>query len=349
MTERHEDPDGDSTRPRLPKIDRFTILEQIAEGGMGVVYRAEQDHPRRVVALKLIRPGLFRDEVLKRFQFEAELLARVQHPGIAGIYDAGEAETDAGRQPYIALEYVEGSPVTEYAEANDLSTAARLDLLARICDAVHHAHQKGIVHRDLKPGNILVVEPDDDGGNGATPISQSTDPVGQPKVLDFGVSRLVQEHGVENERITQTGFLVGTLAYMSPEQASGGQDVDTRSDVYSLGVIGFEMLSGRLPHEVKDLPLIQALRTIQEKAAPRLDSVDRRFRGDVSIIVGKALESESEQRYGSAAALADDLRRYLAHQPIGARPPTFTYQLGRFVRRHKALVAFGGVYVACAE
>ncbi|MEN8149937.1 MAG: serine/threonine-protein kinase [Planctomycetota bacterium] len=329
--------------PRPETIGRYTIADRIAEGGMGVVYLAEQDHPRRQVALKVIRPGVFTEELLKRFEFEADLLGRLQHPGIARIYDAGEAETEAGRQPYYAMEYIEGVPLTEHAEARDLSPENRLRLLARICDAVHHAHQHGIVHRDLKPANLLVVEavaPEE-----VTPSAGMVDPVGQPKVLDFGVSRLLEDQPAQITRLTQTGFVVGTVAYMSPEQASGDQGLDTRSDVYSLGVIGFELLAGRLPHECREMPFVQALRMIQEEPAPQLSSVRREHRGDVSIIIGKALATDRERRYSSAAAMAEDIRRYLSHQPIAARPPTLGYQVGRFVRRHKALVGATAVAV----
>ena len=317
-------------------VGRYKIRRRIAEGGMGVVYLAEQDQPRRQVALKVIRSGIFTQELLRRFEFEAELLGRLQHPGIAGIYDAGEAETDAGRRPYFAMEYVEGVPLTEHADRRGLGLHERLVLLARICDAVHHAHQHGIVHRDLKPGNILVV--DEQVPERATPAADGAGPVGQPKVLDFGVSRLIRERPADALRLTRTGYVVGTVAYMSPEQASGAKSVDTRSDVYSLGVIAFELLSGRLPHDCADLPFVSALRLVQETAAPRLESVCAECRGDVSVIVGKALAAEPEHRYASAAAFADDIRRYLAHLPIAARPPTLGYQLNRFVRRNKAVV-----------
>jgi eukaryotic-like serine/threonine-protein kinase len=333
---------SDHNRPRVPhpeRVGRYLIRGVIAEGGMGVVYLAEQDHPRRRVALKLIRPGLFTEEILRRFQFEAELLGRLQHPGIAQIHDAGEAETDAGRQPYFALEYVEGLEVRKFADERALGPDERLLLLARICDAVHHAHQKGIVHRDLKPGNILVVDESSGTTTPDRPRLADDAELGQPKVLDFGVSRLIGEQPADASRFTRTGHVVGTVAYMSPEQARGETGVDTRSDVYSLGVIGFELLTGHTPHDSGEMPLVEALRTVQETPAPRLEAVDRAFRGDVSVIIDKALEHEPSRRYASAQALADDIRRHLADQPIVARPPTITYQLRRFVRRNKAIVA----------
>ncbi|MCP3861467.1 MAG: protein kinase, partial [Phycisphaeraceae bacterium] len=190
------------------------------------------------------------------------------------------------------------------------------------------------VHRDLKPGNILVI------GEPASASEHALDPsgpeqLGQPKVLDFGVSRMLVDPAADVTRLTRTGLVVGTIAYMSPEQARGDPSVDTRSDVYSLGVIGYELLSGRLPHGSEETPLLSVLRRIQEGRAPRLGALGREFRGDISIIFGKALAAEREHRYGSAAALAEDIRRHLASQPIAARPPTITYQIARFVRRNK--------------
>lgn len=323
------------------KIGRYRIERKIAEGGMGTVYLAEQDHPRRQVALKVIRAGVVTEELRRRFEVEAELLGRLQHPGIAQIYEAGEAETDDGSLPYFAMEYIDGVELRRYVEEHELGVSSRLELLAALCDAVSHAHQKGIVHRDLKPGNVLVVEETTVSTAGASGTALR----GRPVVLDFGVSRVVREGAPDATKLTQTGHVLGTLAYMSPEQAGGEQDVDTRSDVYSLGVIGFELVSGRLPRDFADVRLLRALRTIQEHAAPRLDSVDRRFRGDLAIIIGKALEIEPERRYASAAALAEDLRRYLADQPINARPPTIGYQLGRFVRRNRLLVSAGVIAV----
>ena len=254
--------------PRAPDyIGRYRVVCLLGEGGMGAVYEAEQDNPRRPVALKVIRPGLVSPSLLKRFAQEAQILGRLRHPGIAQIYEAGLAED--GR-PFFALEFVRGLPLDEYAGRERLSTAARLELLARVCDAVQHAHDHGIIHRDLKPGNILV------------------DEAGQPKVLDFGVARADDDLRSSTDR-TRTGQLLGTLTYMSPEQvAADPRRVDARSDVYTLGVILFELLAGRLPYALEHLPLPEAALVIREREPARLGSADSTFRGDVETIVGKA-------------------------------------------------------------
>jgi WD40 repeat protein len=288
---------------------------------MGVVYEAEQDDPRRAVALKVIRPGLVSPALLKRFAHEARLLGRLHHPGIAQIYEAGVAEDG---QPFFALEFIRGLALDEYARRHGLDAAARLDLLARVCEAVQHAHEQGVIHRDLKPANILV------------------DDTGQPKVLDFGVARATDADLLTSTDHTRTGQLVGTLSYMSPEQVTADPaGLDARSDVYTLGVILFELLAGRLPYPLEHLPLPEVARVIREQEPSRLGSIDARFRGDVETIVAKALEKDKQRRYQSAAELAADIRRHLRNEPIRARPPSALYQLGKFARRHKALV--GGV------
>ena len=287
---------------------------------MGTVYKAEQDQPRRIVALKVIKPGFLTADLLRRFGRESEVLGRLQHPGIAQIYEAGTA--DGGQTPYFAMEYVAGVSLTDYAVSGGLDTSGKLDLVARICDAVHHAHQRGVIHRDLKPANILI------------------DATGQPKVLDFGIARLT-DADVKATMGTDLGQLVGTLPYMSPEQVGADPlDLDTRSDVYALGVILFELLAGRLPYPI-GRELTEAARLITEEEPPALGSLDRAWRGDVETIAAKTLEKAPERRYQSAAELAADIRRYLAHEPIEARAPTTIYQLRKFARRHVALV--GGV------
>jgi WD40 repeat protein len=318
-----EEQSGEFAAPE--RIDAYRIVRRIGAGGMGTVYEAEQDEPHRRVALKVLRADAS-PQILRRFELEAEALGALHHPGVAQIYALGRFRSPSGTLPYIALEYVDGVTLTEYVDRKQLDQRQRVELLVKICSAIQHAHQHGVIHRDLKPGNILV---DDDG---------------QPKVLDFGVSRVVREGQPDVTALTQTGHLLGTVAYMSPEQARGERAVDTRADVYSLGVIGFEMLSGRLPHEISHLPFFEALQIIQQEAAPRLETVDPSLRGDLSIIMAKALAPERERRYASVAALADDLSLFLTDQPITARAPTITYQLSRFVRRNKALV--GSVAVA---
>jgi hypothetical protein len=311
---------GASAVPWLPEaIGRYRLLRLVGEGGMGSVYEAEQDHPRRAVALKVIKPGFTTPETLRRFERESQALGRLQHPGIAQIYDAGTADAGLGPQPYFAMEFILGETLTDYATAHQLDTRQRLELVARICDAVQHAHDRGLIHRDLKPGNILV------------------DATTQPKILDFGVARLI-DSDAHATRQTDLGQLVGTLAYMSPEQVLADPTVlDARSDVYALGVILYELLAGRLPYTISSR-LHEAVLTIRDEDPGRLSSINRIYRGDIETIVAKALEKDKTRRYASAAALGDDLRRHLADQPITARSASATYHLQKFARRHKALV-----------
>jgi hypothetical protein len=307
-------------RPLPAAIGRYRILGLVGEGGMGAVYEAEQDNPRRTVALKVVKPGLAAPELLRRFEQESQALGRLQHPGIAQIYEAGAADAGSGPQPYFAMEFIRGLALLDYAKGQNLNTRQRLEIMAKVCDAVQHAHRRGIIHRDLKPGNILV------------------DDAGQPKVLDFGVARIT-DTDVRTTRQTDLGELVGTLAYMSPEQVLADPlEVDTRSDVYALGVVLYELLAGRLPYEISG-KVHRAVQTIREEDPAPLSAVSRAYRGDVETIVAKALEKDRAQRYSSAAELAADLRRYLADQPILARPPSARYQLRKFASRHKGLLA----------
>jgi serine/threonine protein kinase len=313
---------ADESARRVPAaIGRYRILRVVGEGGMGVVYEAEQDQPRRIVALKVIRPGLAGTETLRRFARESQALGRLHHVGIAQVYEAGTSETGFGPQPYFAMEFIHGTPLRQYADSRHLGTRERLEMMAKICEAVEHAHQNGIIHRDLKPGNILM------------------DETGQPKILDFGVARLTDSDAQATiTKQTDLGQLVGTLAYMSPEQVLGDPtQLDSRSDVYALGVILYELLAQRLPYEISD-QLYDAVRTIREEDPKRLSSISRVFRGDVETIVAKALEKDKARRYGSAAALLGDIRKYLADEPITARPASTVYQLQKFAQRHKALV-----------
>jgi tetratricopeptide (TPR) repeat protein len=314
-------------QPGLPeRIGRYRILRQLGEGGMGTVFEAEQDSPRRVVALKVIRPGAMSPVALRRFEHEQLILGRLQHPGIAQIYEAGVADG----QPYFAMELVRGEGLVEHARTRKLSTRARLELMARICDAVEHAHQKGVIHRDLKPQNVVV------------------DGAGQPKVLDFGVARVTDSDLQATSVHTALGTMVGSIAYMSPEQLDADQEqLDTRSDVYALGLMLWELLAGRRPFDFAGKQLPEVLRVLREEDVPSLTRVSRSFQGDVEQIVGKALSKEKARRYASAAEMAADLRRHLNDEPIVARAPSALYQMGKFARRHKLLMgSVAAVFVA---
>jgi len=328
---------------------RYTLKRVLGEGGMGVVWLAEQDNPRREVALKLIRSNLAGRQLQRRFEFEASVLGRLQHPGIAQIYEAGMFDDGTGGRPFFAMEYVDGLPLHTFVKSSDLSTRERLELFALICDAVHHAHQKGVIHRDLKPGNILVraerkmrsTESMKPGARASLrDKSLSTHHSGLPKILDFGVARATDSDIQVTTLQTDVGQLIGTLPYMSPEQVEGNaQRLDTRSDVYALGVILYELLADRLPYELSHRTIAGAARVIAEIEPTPLASLNRSFRGDLNTIVLKALEKEPAERYQSASDLSADIRRYLGDEPIAARPMS-TFELGmRFARRNTALVA----------
>jgi len=314
--------------PLPHRIASFTIIRVLGAGGMGVVYLAEQDRPRRQVALKVIRPGTTAASVLRRFEREADTLARLQHPGIAQMHEAGAADAGSGGQAWFAMEYVAGRPITEHVASQGLATRDRLDLMARVADAVQHAHTKGVIHRDLKPANILVTE------------------AGDPKIVDFGIARIVDPE-LSASFQTETGRLVGTLAYMSPEQVNGrSDDLDTRCDIYALGLVLYEVLANRPVVDVREENLSTALRLVRESDPAPLGSLDRSFRGDVETIVAKAIEKDRSRRYQSAAELATDICRHLADQPISARPSSRMYQLRKFARRNRSLV--GGAVAAFA-
>jgi serine/threonine protein kinase len=329
------------------QIGPYKLLQQIGEGGMGVVYMAEQTEPvERRVALKIIKPGMDTRQVIARFEAERQALALMDHPSIAKVLDAGT--TESGR-PYFVMELVRGIPLTEYCDQNHLDTKTRLRLFASILHAVQHAHQKGIIHRDLKPSNVMIAEYDD------KPV---------PKIIDFGVAKATGHKLTEKTMFTHFGQLVGTLEYMSPEQAKLNQlDVDTRSDIYSLGVLLYELLTGNTPIEkerLRSAAFDEVLRIIREEEPPRpslrLSTVDtlatvaenrrvepkklpKLVRGELDWIVMKALAKDRTDRYETAASFADDVERYLDDEPVEACPPTMAYRLRKFARRNKAVFA----------
>ncbi len=328
---------GEAPGPIPERIGRYRVVREIGRGGMGVVYEAEQDEPRRRVAIKIIREGIASREVVRRFQRESNLLARLHHPGIAQVFEAGTDVAHGARRSYYAMEYVEGLPIDRHADEHGLSVGQRVELLARVCDAVQHAHQKGILHRDLKTANVLVATADDGEGTRGTG-SGVIDSIGQPKIVDFGIARLTEDtDGVT--RHTHAGQIIGSLACMSPEQLAGDHDgIDTRTDVYAIGVLLYRVLSGRSPHDLTGMSIPEAARTVAEKEPPPLSAVDATLHGDLTVIVGKALERDIERRYESAAALGEDLRRTLRDEPILARAQSRWYRARKFSRRHRAAV-----------
>lgn len=319
-----------SEEPLPSAIGPYRVIRELGRGGMGVVFEAEQSNPRRIVALKVMRAGLVSRAAAARFTREAQVLGMLRHPGIGQIYQAGSAPIDGAGEPvpFFAMELIEGEPLTTYAARLGLPTRERFRLLAEVARAVHHAHTKGVIHRDLKPSNVLV------------------DEHGCIKVLDFGIARLL-DPDEPSATLSETGQLIGTLAYMSPEQVTGSvADLDTRSDVFALGVIGYEMLSGRLPHAVNGRSVIDSIRTIAEGEIKPLSSIDVRLRGDAATIIGKSLEKERDRRYPSADEFARDIDRYLRDEPIMARAPSLAYSLAKLARRHKPVVA--GLVIAAA-
>jgi len=343
------------------QIGPFRILSPLGQGGMGTVYLAEQSEPiRRFVALKLIKPGMDSRQVIARFEAERQALAMMDHPCIARIFDGGAVPPGlpGAGSPYFVMEYVRGGPLTEYCDARQLSLKDRLELFVRLCEAVQHAHQKGVIHRDIKPSNILV---------------EQEDGVAAPKIIDFGVAKAMGPPLTERTLVTEMGQLIGTPAYMSPEQAGmSGQDIDTRTDVYALGVLLYELLSGALPFDPQTLrggSLAEIQRIICEVEPPkpstrlsRLGVSDRAvvvarnrkaesralmrsLRHELDWIVMKCLEKDRSRRYETVNDLAADVRRYLNNEPILAGPPSAVYRVRKFVRRNRGAVV-AGVLVA---
>jgi serine/threonine protein kinase len=330
--------------PPRPSDDRFIgdfrLVRKLGEGGMGVVYEAEQQHPRRPVALKVIRGGAHvSPDTLKLFQREAQTLARLRHPGIAALYETGATEEGLH---FFAMELVRGSTLTAWLgqrPAGPLTpheVKLRLSIFKKICDAVAYAHQKGVIHRDLKPANVLIPKP--------TAGSSMQDEVPDVKVLDFGLARITDSDVQATTYVTEMGKIRGTLPYMSPEQVRGNPDeIDLRTDVYALGVMLYEMMTGALPYDLSKAQIPEAVRIICEQAPKSISASftgTRHLDADVITIAGKCLEKETSRRYQSAAALGDDIQRYLSDQTILARPPSAVYQLRKLAARHKGVFAF---------
>lgn len=336
-----DSPKGDERTVELPdRIGDYRIVRMLGHGGMGVVYEAVQTNPVRHVALKIIKPGFISSNQAKRFQREADLLGKLRHSGIAQIYEADVAHTPQGSRPYFVMELIDGVPLDSHAERHGLDRIQRLELLARVCEAIEYAHQCGIVHRDLKPSNVLVVDP----GNADSGTGSSRDLVGQPKILDFGVSRAVDTDLHTTTHMTEAGQLIGTLAYMSPEQIEGAsENVGIRSDVYSLGVIGYELVSGTKPLAIDGLMVAEAARVIRDEDPTPLRSHSKTLAGDIETIIAKAMDRSPDRRYSSAGEMAADLRRVIADEPIEARPASAVYRFRKFTRRNRGLVTGIGI------
>jgi len=309
------------------RIGPFDLMEQLGEGAFGVVYHALQTEPvQREVALKVLKPGMDSKQIISRFEAERQALAVMDHPDISTVYAAGQ--TEEGR-PYFAMELVIGLPLTEFCSDHELDLRSRLGLFVRICGAIEHAHQKGIIHRDLKPNNILV------GGSSDAP---------EPKVIDFGIAKATEFLLTDSTLMTGGGQLLGTPEYMSPEQATLGKaEVDTRADVYALGMVLYELLAGApawTRETLGDLQYDEFLRMIREAEPRPPSSRQPRLPADLDWIVLKAIDKDRRRRYGSAAAFADDISRFLNHEPIRARPPSSAYRVTKFVRKHRVGVVF---------
>lgn len=311
-------------------IGRYMVVRRIAAGGMGTVYEAEQNSPRRRVALKLLRREFASGVNARRFTYESQILAHLRHEGIAAVFDAGTHVDNGVRIPFFAMEYLDNAKsITGYANDSALPLNDRLRLFVHVCDAVHFGHQHGIIHRDLKPANILV------------------DATGRAKVIDFGVARTIDSDLATVSLATEAGHILGTPQYMSPEQFDADPHaIDTRSDVYSLGVILYELVAGQLPYDFENAPIASVAQIVRLRPPKRLSTRNRALKGDVQTIVSTAMAKEPDRRYQSAADLARDIERFLDNCPILARPSSMAYQVRKFARRHPAIVVSSAIAVA---
>ncbi|MCA9306326.1 MAG: protein kinase [Phycisphaerales bacterium] len=305
-------------------IGDYRVIREIGRGGMGVVFECEQTSPQRRVAVKVVDALRSASILGARLAAEAQIQGSLQHPGIAQVFDAGMVQVGRSRRPYYSMELISGRAIHAYAEDEHLTTRERMDLIARVADAMGHAHERGVIHRDLKPENILVTAE------------------GQPKILDFGIARIVGDAGIALTTLTHEGQVLGTLAYMAPEQLEGAPDaITTAADVYGLGAITYELLAGFPPLQLAGLSIASAIRAIEREDPPTLHVATKAVDRDVETIVMKCLSREPERRYPHAGALADDIRRYLSDRPILSRPPSRRYRASKFIKRNKLLV--GGV------
>ncbi len=305
----------------LRRIDRFEIVEPVGQGATGVVYHAIDTLTGKPVAVKLLRLSIASERTARRLEFEGELLSKLLHESIARVYTVSSIETEFGRLPFIAMELVHGEPIDQFVRSRKLDQSSCIELMIKVCDAMAYAHRLGIIHRDLKPANILV------------------NAEGNPKVLDFGIARDSENHIDPTNRATQTGDLLGTPGYMSPEQCAGNSDLaDTRADVYALGIIFFELLSGERLFATHGLPLREALSIMARAEAPLISTYQPHLRGDIEAIIAKAMGKNPRRRYDSASALADDLQRFLDGQTVTAPPVSRRYLARRFIRRHRYII-----------